>query len=376
MSQGTTILATTGVFSGATEQANINSALAALLSLKSGATAPTTDLVAGQFWLDTSGGATAWLLKEYTGSTWVTLLKFDTTNALLFSYSNGIANNGPTSSIAQAATTDLGTATSTIVDLTGASATITSLGASCPADRMFFVRVNTATPGTLTHAASLLLPGSANIAMQQNDFFVAKSLGSGNFIVLEYFRAGGVPLLGLKIGKETIAIDAGGMIPRATSGATPNQRESTTNKVNVKTIEFPKAASPVSTYAQFKVPMPKSWNGGTVTVRLFGRVFGSASAANAIMSIAGRCYSQGDLLDQAMGTAVNITFTATGTAEQEIITAESSAITIAGTVAGNKVIVFELARLAANGGDTMATGVTVSIEALHIYYTLNASDDT
>lgn len=373
MSQGSTVLATAGVFSGAVEQAAINSALAALLSNNSGASAPSSP-TQYQFWVDTSGGATNGLLKMYDGASWLALAKIDTTNHIITPIANGLALFAATFGINQAATTDLSTATSNIVDLLSTSATITGFG-TVAADRIFFVRVNTATPGSITNSGALICVGGANIPMAQNDLFILKSLGSGNWIMLDYVRASGVPLKGLKQGKTTIAWDAAGMVARTTAGATPNAYESATNKINVKTMDFPKAASPVTTFAQFKVPMPKSWDGGTVTARIFCRVK-TTSAANAFFGIGARAYGQGDALDAAIGTAQNITITGTGTADQMIVSSESSAITVAGTPAGNKEVIFELSRLAGNGSDTMATGATVSVEAIHIYYTTNAADDS
>lgn len=50
---------------------------------------------------------------------------------------------------------------------------------------------------TLTHnATSLILPGGANITTAANDRFVALSLGSGNWIVLNYQKANGEAVVG------------------------------------------------------------------------------------------------------------------------------------------------------------------------------------
>lgn len=59
-------------------KAFIDACYAALISGNSGATAPASPKV-GMFWLDTSGGATACVLKIYTAGGWVALLKFNST---------------------------------------------------------------------------------------------------------------------------------------------------------------------------------------------------------------------------------------------------------------------------------------------------------
>jgi microcystin-dependent protein len=96
MSQGSTILPTTGVFSGLTEQGNINAALAALLSLNSGGSAPASP-TQYQFWADTSVSNQV-TLRWYIGATWVPLWVGDTnTDAIVdapLSPKNWVAASG------------------------------------------------------------------------------------------------------------------------------------------------------------------------------------------------------------------------------------------------------------------------------------------
>jgi microcystin-dependent protein len=96
MSQGSTVLPTTGVFSGLTEQGNINAALAALLSLNSGGSAPAAP-TQYQFWADTSV-ANQVTLRWYIGTNWVPLWVGDTnTDAIVdapLSPKNWVAASG------------------------------------------------------------------------------------------------------------------------------------------------------------------------------------------------------------------------------------------------------------------------------------------
>lgn len=88
--------------------------------------------------------------------------------------------------VASTATLDLAGANSQNIRITGTT-TITSFGAASAGTvkRLRF------TGGlTLTHnAASLILPGAANITTSPNDSLVAVSLGGSNWIVLEYHFA-------------------------------------------------------------------------------------------------------------------------------------------------------------------------------------------
>jgi hypothetical protein len=84
--------------------------------------------------------------------------------------------------VASAATTNL-SATSSNVRITGTT-TITSFGT---ADSGLMRNLRFAAALTLTHnASSLILPGGANITTAAGDTAVAISLGSGNWVVVDY----------------------------------------------------------------------------------------------------------------------------------------------------------------------------------------------
>jgi microcystin-dependent protein len=104
MSQGSTVLPTPGVFSGLTEQGNINAALAALLSLNSGGSAPAAP-TQYQFWADTSV-ANQVTLRWYIGASWVPLWVGDTnTDAIVdapLSPKNWVAASGSHDAISAA----------------------------------------------------------------------------------------------------------------------------------------------------------------------------------------------------------------------------------------------------------------------------------
>jgi len=96
--------------------------------------------------------------------------------------------------LASAATVDLGTAASQVVSISGTTS-ITSFGASAPAGTIYTLQF--AASLTLTYnAASLILPGAANLTTSANDCAQVLSLGSGNWICIDYQRASGQPVAG------------------------------------------------------------------------------------------------------------------------------------------------------------------------------------
>ena len=104
MSQDPTVLPVTGVFSGLTEQGNINLALAALLSLNSGGSAPSAP-TQFQFWADTSvAGQVA--VRQFIGARWVPIWIADTGTGLIT-----LASSSPQNWAAASGTHDAITAT-------------------------------------------------------------------------------------------------------------------------------------------------------------------------------------------------------------------------------------------------------------------------
>jgi hypothetical protein len=100
--------------------------------------------------------------------------------------------NAKGSDIASATTTDIGAATAEFIDVTGTTA-ITGLG-TIAAGIVRTVRFTGAL--TLTHnGTSLILPGGANITTAANDTAIFRSLGSGNWLCIEYKRQSGFPVV-------------------------------------------------------------------------------------------------------------------------------------------------------------------------------------
>lgn len=167
-------------------------------------------------------------------------------------------------------------------------------------------------------------------------------------------------------GKHTIAIMAGAMMSRSTSGAAAGTTETTTNKIMYRTWDFDQSTDE---FAQFSIPAPKSWNEGTVTAEF---IWSSGVTGDVVWGIQGVAISNDDVLDAAFGTAVTVTDSVTATTDL-MTTAETSAITIAGTPAEKDFLVFQVYRDADNGSDTAAGDA--KLIAVRLFITYNAGND-
>ena len=82
-------------------------------------------------------------------------------------------------------------------------------------------------------------------------------------------------------------------------------------------------------FAQFSIPMPKSWDEGTVTAQF---IWTAGATGDVIWGIQGVALSNDDAVDTAFGTAVTVTDSVTA-AGDVMVSGTTSAMTIAGTPA-------------------------------------------
>jgi hypothetical protein len=147
--------------------------------------------------------------------------------------------------------------------------------------------------------------------------------------------------------KRGLYISAGAMFGATTNGAASGQIETTTNKVNAKTMDFDQSTEE---YACFNIPSPSYWDLGTVTAEFHWTA--ASGSGDVIWGIQGLARSNDDALDTAYGTAVTVTDTLLA-ANDEHLTSDTSAITIGGTPAKDDDLFFRVYRDADAGGDTL-----------------------
>ena len=171
----------------------------------------------------------------------------------------------------------------------------------------------------------------------------------------------------LASGKIAVPVPASSMVSNTTNGAATGTTETSTNKVMVRTLDFD---TTTQEGAQFCIPMPKSWNEGTVT---FQPVWTAASGSGGVVwELRAVAMSDDDALDAAWGTGQ--TSTDTLIAANDVHTGpESAAITIAGSPAENDLVFFQIRRNVADASDTL--GGDARLIAIRLFITTNAPND-
>jgi len=170
-------------------------------------------------------------------------------------------------------------------------------------------------------------------------------------------------------GKETMWVPAAAMYGPTTNPADAAQVETTATRPDLKVFDFDASTKQ---YTQFTVAMPKSWNEGTVTYTVYWSP-STTNTGNAIFGLQGVACADNDTIDVAYGTAIEVTDAGIGTVEDQQITSESSAMTIAGSPAAGEQTYFQLYRDAADGSDTF-TG-ECRVLGIKIFYTTDAAND-
>lgn len=167
-------------------------------------------------------------------------------------------------------------------------------------------------------------------------------------------------------GQQHLYVPASAMIPRTTSGAAPAVTELATNDVMVETLNFDTAADE---FAQFSLQMPKNWNEGTLIAQFIWSHPSTATNFGVAWAIQAVAFADDDALDTAFGTAVLVTNTG-GTPDDLYVTAETSAMTVAGTPAAEEYVVFQVYRDVSDAGDNLA--VDARLHGVKIHWTADS----
>lgn len=229
-----------------------------------------------------------------------------------------------------------------------------------------------ATVGALTSGSIASGFGTINIGTSNAVSCGTVELGHASDTTLARASAGNVSVEGTllkKVGKETIWVPASAMTARTTSGAASGSAETATNKVMVETFDFDTAADE---FVQFSVAFPKSWNAGTVTAQFFWTHPSTATNFGVAWAIQAVAFADSDALDTAFGTAVVRTDTG-GTTDDVFVSAESGAVTIAGTPGDNEMVIFQVFRDVSDAADNMA--VDAKLLGVKLFYTTDAAND-
>ena len=219
---------------------------------------------------------------------------------------------------------------------------------------------------TLANAAAGNDPSFSATGGDTNIGLELKTKGSG---VIKAEDSGGNVSAVQIAGKETIWIPAAAMYAATTNGADGEQVETTATRPDMKVFDFDASTKQ---YTQFTIAMPKSWNEGTLTYQVYWAP-STTNTGNCIFGLQGVACADGDTIDVAYGTAIEVTDAGIGTVEDQQVTAESSAMTVAGSPAAGEQSYFQLYRDAADGSDTF-TGES-RVLGIKLFFTTDAAND-
>ena len=351
-----------------TVRTDINNVLSAINTCNSGSSRP-SGAVAGTIWLDTSGAATAHLLKFYDGGADILLATINTT-------ANTVDFSDSASDLLSDTTPQLGGQ----LDVNGQA-----LGSGTLELLKFVETASAVNELTITNNSTGNNPILSATGDDTNIGIALTPKGTGEIVIgsgnLNYagtaVTATGAELNKLasagtlkQAGKETIWIPASAMYGATTNGADAQQVETTATRPDMKVLDFDAGTDE---FAQFSVAFPKSWNEGTITYQVFWTP-ASTNTGDCIFGLQGVACGDNDTIDVVYGTAITVTDAGIGTVEDQQVTAESSAVTIAGSPAVDQQTCFQLYRDANAGGDTFSADARVL--GIKLFFTTDAANDS
>jgi hypothetical protein len=172
-------------------------------------------------------------------------------------------------------------------------------------------------------------------------------------------------------GKQSIWIDAGGMIRQTTNPpSTLTDAELATNDIMQSYLGFD---TTTAENAQFRFAAPKGMNEAAgVTFKVFWSHGSTVTNFGVAWQLQGLGLSNDDAMDAAPATGIVVTDTG-GTTDDLYITDESVPVTIAGVAEGD-LCYFRISRQPANAADTLAVDARL-IGVLVLYQTNTNTDD-
>jgi hypothetical protein len=351
-----------------TVRTDINNVLSAINTCNSGSSRP-SGAVAGTIWLDTSGDVTAHLLKFYDGGADILLATINTT-------ANTVDFSDSASDLLSDTTPQLGGQ----LDVNGQA-----LG-SGTLELLKFVETGSAVNElTITNNSTGNNPILSATGDDTNIGIALTPKGTGEIVIgsgnLNYagtaVTATGAELNKLasagtlkQAGKETIWVPANAMTPTESNGCADIAKvETTAGRPDLNVLDFDASSDE---HAQFSVAFPKQWNLGTITFQCFWT--STATDTDGVsFGLQGVGMGDNETQDAAYGTAIVVDDACQGAAEELYVTAESGAVTIAGTPADNDLTYFRIFRDVSDANDTAAEDARLI--GVKIFFTTDAAND-
>jgi len=209
-----------------------------------------------------------------------------------------------------------------------------------------------------------------DIIFQSNGSNVA-TLDQAGLFTATTFAGSGASLTGISVaGKQTIWIPAAAITPTASNGCAARvQVETTAGRPDMDVLDFDATADE---HAQFSVAFPKSWNLGTVTFQAFWT--STATDTDGVSwGLQGVSMPDNSTIDVVYGTAIVVDDACQSAAEELYVTAESSAVTIAGTPADDDLCYFRIFRDVSDANDTATEDARLI--GIKMFFTTDANND-
>ena len=169
------------------------------------------------------------------------------------------------------------------------------------------------------------------------------------------------------IGKQSMWVPAAAMNPTSTNGCAAIAALDSGGNTgpDLYTLDFDDGSDE---HAQFSVAMPSYWNEGTVTFKVYW-TSEATDTDGVAWGLSGVALADSDSLNTAFGTAVVVTDDAISAAKDLYITAESGAVTIAGSPAAGELCYFNIFRDVSDGNDDMAEDA--KLIGIKLFYTID-----
>ena len=173
-------------------------------------------------------------------------------------------------------------------------------------------------------------------------------------------------LVNAAIGKQSMWVPAAAMYPTQSNGCEAiTGVETTAGRPDMYVLDFDASSDE---NAQFSIAMPSYWNEGTITYQVYWTT-AATDTDGVAWALSGVVCSDNDTIDAAFGTAVVVTDDALGAAEDLCVSAESGAVTIAGTPAAGDLAYFNIMRDVSDANDDMAEDARLI--GVKIFYTVD-----
>ena len=170
-------------------------------------------------------------------------------------------------------------------------------------------------------------------------------------------------------GKESMWIPVNVMTPTVSNGCSAlTAVETTSGRPDMYVLDFDKDSDE---HAQFTIAFPKQWDLGTVTFQVFWS--GAAATGGVSWGLQGVACGDNDTIDVAYGTAIVVDDAEQGAVEEVNVSAESGAVTIAGSPADDQLCFFRIFRDVSDSNDDSSGDAR--LHGIKLFYTTDAAND-